>query len=137
MRFLMRPTPILAVAPLVIVAASIAFAQSAPIVLERDGSTIAVEPYAPNIVRVTLSTLKDQVTAAPGYGIVGKPESSGWSHDKTSDGDTIKSSRMTLFFAAPAPPTRRPDGTFYRGPQRNFNGAHRGAYLSITANGKS
>ena len=33
-------------------------AQENRIVIDRDGSTIALEPYAPNIVRVTLSTLK-------------------------------------------------------------------------------
>jgi alpha-D-xyloside xylohydrolase len=138
MRFLRRTAATLALvfSSLVIFDGAFAFCQSHPIVIEREGSTIAVEPYAPNIVRVTLSTLKDQVAAPPGYGIVGNPQSSGWSHDKNTEGDTIKSSRMTLFFAAPAPPVRRPDGTFYRGPQKSFNGSHRGAYLSITANGK-
>ena len=31
-------------------------AQSAPLVLERDGRVISLEPYAPNILRVTMST---------------------------------------------------------------------------------
>ena len=43
---------------------------------------------------------------------------------------------MSLFFAAPAPPVRRPDGTFFHGPQKNFNGPSHGPYLSISADGK-
>ena len=53
-------------------------AQESRIVIDRDGSTIVLEPYAPNIVRVTLSTLKDQAIAGPGCGIVAKPLPAGW-----------------------------------------------------------
>src|SRR5207249_824631 len=41
-----------------------ATAQS-PLVLDHNGSTIVLEPYAPNIIRVTLSLQKDQALAAP------------------------------------------------------------------------
>ena len=68
---------------LVIVAATAGIALQAQdnrIVIDRDSSTIVLEPYAPNIIRVTLSTLKDQAIAGPGYGIVAKPLPAGWTH---------------------------------------------------------
>ena len=37
-------------------------------VLHREPITMVIEPYAPNIVRITLSLLRDQAIAAPGYG---------------------------------------------------------------------
>lgn len=38
-----------------------------------------LEPYAPNIVRVTLSLQRDSALAPPGYGILAKPDAAGWS----------------------------------------------------------
>jgi len=112
-------------------------AQNAGITLDREGNTITLEPYAPNIVRVTLSTLKDQAEAAPGYGITAQPAASGWAHETSAAGDTYKSDRMTVFIAAPAPPRRRPDGTYWKGPQKNFFGAEHGPYMTVTgADGK-
>ena len=52
------------------------------VVLERGKSTIVFEPYAPNIVRVTLSMLKDSALAAPGYGFVASPSAQGWTPRK-------------------------------------------------------
>ena len=46
--------------------ASIASAEQPQVVLNRDGSTISLEAYAPNIIRVTLSLLKEPALAAPG-----------------------------------------------------------------------
>ncbi len=40
-----------------------AYAETTQVVVNRDGSTIALEPYAPNIVRVTLSKSQEQATA--------------------------------------------------------------------------
>src|SRR5690349_21709968 len=37
-----------------------AAAQQGPVVLTRDSSTIVLEPYAPNVLRVTLSLQKNQ-----------------------------------------------------------------------------
>jgi alpha-D-xyloside xylohydrolase len=108
-------------------------AQDSAVVLEREGTTVALEPYAPNILRVTMSTLKDQATAEPGYGIVAKPAAAGWAHEATASGDTYTSARMRLFLAAPAPPQKRPDGSFWRGPKKNYNGVGREPYLTITA----
>ena len=66
-------------------------AQTGGVTLERQGATIVLEPYAPNIVRVTMSTMKDNAMAGPGYGIVAKPDAAGWSHQTTAAGDTYKS----------------------------------------------
>ena len=48
-------------------------AQETRVVLDRGGATIVLEPYAPNIVRVTLSKLKEPALAAPGYGVTATP----------------------------------------------------------------
>ena len=53
-------------------------AQDHSFVLARDGRTVIIEPYAPNIVRVTLSRDKSAASVAPGYGILGKPAMTGW-----------------------------------------------------------
>jgi alpha-D-xyloside xylohydrolase len=112
-------------------------AQNAGVTLDRDGSTVVLEPYAPNILRVTMSTLKDEATAGPGYGIVAKPDAAGWTHETTAEGDTYKSARLTVFIAAPATPQRRPDGSFPRGPRKNFGGFNRGPFMTVTgADGK-
>ncbi len=47
--------------------------QQQKIVIPRGESTIVLEPYAPGLIRVTLSLNKDQAIAAPGYGIVASP----------------------------------------------------------------
>ena len=74
-----------------------AMAQSAPLVLERDGRVISLEAYAANIVRVTMSIDKAGATGAPGYGFVAKPSESGWTHERDADGDDVfRSSRMVV-----------------------------------------
>src|SRR5271156_2943443 len=49
-----------------------AVAQSGPLVLERAHGVISLEPYAPNILRVTMSTDQAGATATPGYGFIAK-----------------------------------------------------------------
>jgi alpha-glucosidase/alpha-D-xyloside xylohydrolase len=67
------------------------------IVLSRQGSTMVLEPYAPNIVRITLSANKTAALAVPGYGFVGTPSISGWTHEQDSGGyDVIRSGRMVI-----------------------------------------
>ena len=112
-------------------------AQNAGVTLEREGSTVVLEPYAPNILRVTMSTMKEEAMSGPGYGIVAKPDAAGWTHETTAAGDTYKSARISVFIAAPVPPQRRPDGSFSRGPRRNFGGFNRGPFMTVTgADGK-
>jgi hypothetical protein len=45
--------------------AGIALAQSTPVVVERNGRVISLVPYAPNILRVTMSNDKATATGAP------------------------------------------------------------------------
>jgi alpha-D-xyloside xylohydrolase len=71
-------------------------AQEHSVVLEHDGSTVMFEPYAPNIIRVTLSMQHDPAVAAPGYGFVAKPDSAGWTHATDDHGDTYRSSRLMV-----------------------------------------
>ena len=74
-----------------------ALAQGSSFVLDRDGRTIVLEPYAPNILRVTLSKDKAAATGAAGYGLIGTPSFSGWSHEKDAEGDDIfRSDRLVV-----------------------------------------
>src|ERR1700741_754350 len=74
-----------------------AMAQDGPLVLERDGRVISLEPYAANILRVTMSIDKSAATAAPGYGFVAKPSEGGWTHERDAEGnDVFRSSRMVV-----------------------------------------
>jgi alpha-glucosidase/alpha-D-xyloside xylohydrolase len=66
-------------------------------VLDRSDRTIVLEPYAENIVRITLSPAKSAAPAAPGYGIVGTPSATGWTREREADGtDILKSGRMII-----------------------------------------
>src|SRR6266498_4528761 len=58
-----------------------AMGQGGSLVLERDGRVISLEPYAPNVLRVTMSIDKAGATGAPGYGIVATPSATGWIHE--------------------------------------------------------
>ncbi len=64
--------------------------------LDRKGETIVLEPYAPNIVRVTLSLKREPALAAPGYGFVATPDAGGWSARQTTDADVYQSGRMVV-----------------------------------------
>jgi alpha-glucosidase/alpha-D-xyloside xylohydrolase len=75
-------------------------AQANGFVVDRENRTIVVEPYGPNIVRITLSSEKPAALAAPGYGITGTPSMTGWTQTQDSDGyDVIRSGRMIVRFA--------------------------------------
>jgi alpha-D-xyloside xylohydrolase len=66
------------------------------IVIPRGESTIVFEPYAPNVVRVTLSLDKAQAVADPGYGIVAKPAFEDWSFQETETANIFRSPRMVV-----------------------------------------
>lgn len=70
--------------------------QPVPLILDRPGQTIVLEPYAPNIVRVTLSLQKDSALAAPGYGIVAKPVGGDWQVAASEAADLFSSNRMSI-----------------------------------------
>lgn len=119
--------------PLIVICAGDAHAQATRLVMDRDGGTVVLEPYAANIVRVTLSLNKDSAQAVPGYGFVATPAADGWTHQQSAQGDVYRSSRLIVtvavnrpgkamatqfdiakFFNGSAPPTnisiRSPDG---------------------------
>ena len=114
---------------LLLIANAIAvLAQTAP--LERNGQTITIEAYAPNVVRVTLSNIAREAEAGPGYGFVAKPDETGWKHGvATSGADTYTSDRMTVT-VAPAykrdPNEKLPDTAKF------FSGSTAGANVSVT-----
>jgi len=77
--------------------------------LDRNGSFVSVEPYAPNIVRVTIATERDLATAKPGYGITGAADPAGWTHRAGQEGDTFATGAMTVTVDAqpwPGAPTQ-------------------------------
>jgi alpha-D-xyloside xylohydrolase len=71
-------------------------ANAQQLILSRGDATILVEPYAPNVVRVSMSLRRDDALAPPGYGISGTPSSTGWVSGKDNSGDVLRSSRMVV-----------------------------------------
>jgi alpha-glucosidase/alpha-D-xyloside xylohydrolase len=98
-----------AVVGLVIVLCGVAFAQSGAFAFERDGRTISLVPYAPNVLRVTISSDKAAATAGPGYGIIAEPNASGWTRSKDAAGnDEFRSARLVVRVAPGSEPQRMP-----------------------------
>jgi alpha-glucosidase/alpha-D-xyloside xylohydrolase len=126
-----------------------ATAQHAPLVLQRNGRTISLEPYAANILRVTISVDRAAATAAPGYGFTAKPSEQGWSYTRDPSGDEVFRSSKLVVHVAPAElakdqrPQRMPlDAVndqlrekYFGG--TNENGPHDDALLVTTADGKT
>jgi alpha-D-xyloside xylohydrolase len=85
-------------------------ATAAPLaLLDRNGSYVAVEAYAPNIVRVTLSQDRVLAMAPAGYGIDGTPDPTGWQHATRDSGDEFTSKALSLEVRAQplrGPPTQ-------------------------------
>jgi alpha-D-xyloside xylohydrolase len=94
---------------LVLIAAR-GFAVAAPLaLLDRNGSHVSIEAYAPNIVRVTLSIDRDLALAPPGFGIIAVTDATGWKHRTTAAGDEFSSDIMSLEVKAqpwPNPPSQ-------------------------------
>jgi alpha-D-xyloside xylohydrolase len=68
--------------------------------INRQNRTIVLEPYGPNIIRVTLSVNKGQAEATPGYGITGTPAIAGWTHERDSAGyDVVRSGQLVVRIA--------------------------------------
>jgi len=76
-------------------------------VVARENRTMVLEPYGPNIVRITLSTTKPAAITRPGYGFIGKSSYVGWNQERDSSGyDVVRSGRITVRVAPenqPAP----------------------------------
>ena len=89
---------------LMVVCAGVTRAQRSPVILDRDGSTIVLEPYAPNIIRVSLSLNKRSALSKPGYGFVATPAAETWLHRQTEQGDDVyQSSRLVVSVAVNRP----------------------------------
>jgi alpha-D-xyloside xylohydrolase len=98
--------------------------------LERNGATITIEPYARNIVRVTLSTMAKEAEAGPGYGFVGQANDSGWRHATGSDGaDTYMSGGMIVTIS---PAYHRHPGGKLPDTAQFFSGAGGGVDIKFT-----
>jgi alpha-D-xyloside xylohydrolase len=114
--------------PVLLLLATGALGQTMP--LERNGQTITVEPYASNVVRVTLSMIAKEAEAGPGYGFVAKPEQAGWTHTVAENGaDSYISPRMTVTVA---PPRRRNPNDKMPDTAKFFSGSTPGAQVSVT-----
>ncbi len=72
----------------------------------RFTSTVVVEPYAQNIVHVTLSLTEAAAKAPAGYGIIAHPAPLGWQQTE----NTLTSSRLVVS-VAPQGPNYAPTGT--------------------------
>jgi alpha-D-xyloside xylohydrolase len=96
--------------------------------LDRPGETIVLEPYAPNILRVTLSLNKDAALRGPGYGIIAQPaDGQDWKASQTEHQDIYASSRMVVTVDRPGPPGGSlPDTAKY------FSGSAPWAHITFT-----
>ena len=101
---------------LLLSAAATAQENSQRLILTGGGETIVLEPYAPNILRVTLSMDDAAAKAAPGYGIIAKPDAAGWTAERSPAQDVSMPIASSLWSIAPradrrrnssAPPARR------------------------------
>ncbi len=76
-------------------------------VLDRYGAYVAVEPYGPNVVRVTISDDRDLATAKPGYGFIADSDAKGWAHTSGQAGDLFAAAGVSVEVASqkwPGPP---------------------------------
>jgi alpha-D-xyloside xylohydrolase len=80
---------------------AVSIAQSSgPLLLKREGRFISLSPYAPNVLRVTMSTEESSATSAPGYGLIAHPSAEGWTHERDAEGDDVyRSSEMVVRIA--------------------------------------
>jgi alpha-D-xyloside xylohydrolase len=119
------------------VSVSTLIAQESRVVLERGGSTIVLEPYAPNILRVTLSLDRAPALAPPGYGVLATPAAAGWSASQTAQADVYQSARIVAAVDRYQPSTRPPDPN-QAALGKYFRGSAPGAHITLrTPDGKT
>jgi alpha-D-xyloside xylohydrolase len=105
-------------------------AQQAQLTLARTGQTIVLEPYAPNILRVTLSLQRDPALAPPGYGVVATPAAVGWSSGETAQADVYQSARMVATVDRDLP-SGEPSVQTKLDIRKYFNGSTPGAHITL------
>jgi len=104
--------------------------------LDRKGETIVLEPYAPNVLRVTLSLKPEPALAGPGYGVVAAPAAAGWSATQTEEADVYQSARMVATVDRPHP-NGKPPVQSQVDIGKYFNGSTPGAHITFrTPEGK-
>lgn len=85
-------------------------AMAAPLAtVDRNGALVAVEPYAPNIVRITIALDRALADAPPGEGPQAEADSGGWQHRTDAGGDVFSSDAMNVLVRAqpwPGAPTQ-------------------------------
>jgi len=87
---------------------------ASPVVLSRNGAYVAVESYAPNIVRITIATDYGMAAAPPGYGFVGAADPHALTHTEGSDGDDFRTSALRLHVASqPLPGSPSPGERYF------------------------
>ena len=141
-----RRDAVLAGLGLFFVHCSAAWGADARIVLSRDGRTVALEPYAPNVIRITMSTDKAAALAGAGYGFVGQPSNAGWTDAQDLEGyEVVRSERMVIRIAPenfPSPRAMPLDGLnhslreHYFGGSSSSEGAYNDTISIATASGK-
>jgi len=105
--------------------------------LDREGQTIVLEPFAPNILRVTLSLQRQAALAHPGYGFIATASAEGWSASQTDTADVYSSPKMVTSVERNQPSTKPPIPTQVD-IGRYFNGSTPGAHITIrTPEGKT
>jgi alpha-D-xyloside xylohydrolase len=77
---------------------------ASPIVLSRNGAYVAVESYAPNIVRITIATHRGTAAAPPGYGFIASAQPHGFVHAQGAGGDDFRSRALQVHVDAPPLP---------------------------------
>jgi len=108
--FMKRFSSVLAILAGFVLATASAAAQSPSqrLELDRKGETIVLEPYAPNILRVTLSLNREPALAGPGYGLIAAPTASGWAASQTAQADVYQSARIVATVDHDLPPAHPP-----------------------------
>ncbi len=105
-------------------------AQEGKVVLERGKATVVLEPYAPNILRVTLSINRDKALAGPGVGVIGSPAAEGWTASQNKRGDDVYTSARMIATVGRQEKPWDDSASF-------FPGSTPGAHITITSpNGK-
>ena len=97
---------------------------------DSQGATVVLEPYAPNILRVTLSLKREPAESAPGYGIIAAAAGTGWSASQTEQADVYHSGRIVATVDKDLPPTHPPLQT-QMDIAKYFNGSAPGTHITL------
>ena len=104
--------------------------------LYRGGATVVLEPYAANILRVTLSLKREPAEGIPGYGIIAAAAGTGWSASQTEQADIYHSGRIVATVDKDQPPAHPPLQTQVD-IAKYFNGSAPGTHITLwTPEGK-